>query len=221
MLLNSQLQAYTSALWIDGAGRGEMVRDSKHVHSRAEGWLVSDRLPNPDSLFIPPPLLPASMSPLGTLMYADRNGCPPSPNPSPLPIHTILPLSLHFFIFPVCSDHADLALEALIPRPVSQLHREQKLSKSGYPKSTSKPPPMTIVSWHLFVFLNLANLSMFLEGTNRICWDRRHWRLPRLMNATYKTKMSQFDTCVGWETVTRGNRCFCVLGVALSVQCSN
>ncbi len=95
-----QLQGYTSAMKTDGEGRRRRRRwcwvwDSKQVHLRAEGWLVKPRLPILTSP--PPPLpfissvLPASMSPLGSLMDADSNDCPPSPSPSPPPIHPTAP----------------------------------------------------------------------------------------------------------------------------------
>lgn len=76
--------------------RGGEGWDSKQVYWRAEGWLVQGRLPALTSPlphpFIPS-VLPAPTSPLGSLMDADSNGCPPSPYTSPPPLRPIPPLS--------------------------------------------------------------------------------------------------------------------------------
>lgn len=91
-----------------GDGRWCGVWDSKQVYWRAEGWLVKGRLPaltSPPPPFIPP-VLPAPMSPLGSLIDPDSNGCPPSPYSSPpLPtphlLHPVLSSLLHPSILPV------------------------------------------------------------------------------------------------------------------------
>lgn len=114
-----------------GGGVGCGVWDSKQVCWRAEGWLVKGRLlaltsppPPPPPPFIPS-VLPAPMSPLGSLMDADSNGCPPSPNPSPPPppppsalllLYPLRPLSFALppRSCPFSTDHSDLALEVAV-----------------------------------------------------------------------------------------------------------
>lgn len=51
---------------------------------------------------------PAFMSPLGSLMDADSNGCPPSPNPSTVP--TLIPSFFNSFISPA-SFSSDLSTQ--------------------------------------------------------------------------------------------------------------
>lgn len=99
------------------------------------------------------------MSPLGFLMDADSNSCPPTPNPgTPTDPQTSAASSKPTAPLPP-SDHGDLALEVAVPRAGSGESRRGKVSELGCQKrigGMSRHPSVTVALRWTVVFVCLS-----------------------------------------------------------------